>query len=151
LDAGLLADLRMEHAEPLVRQLGGAFYVDLEAVREAIRRRTSFHAIHLQEAFKVDVFVCGDRPFDRSQLERRELYEVSPEAATAYFASPENLILSKLEWYRLCQESSTRQWGYVLGVIRVQGETLDLSYLRRWAAELGVSDLLGRALEESGA
>ena len=151
MDADLVADLRMEHAEPLVRELGEAFYVDLHAVREAIRRRSSFNAIHLEGAFKVDVFVCKDRPFDRLQLERRALYEVSPAAAAAaYFASPEDLVLSKLERYRLGHESSARQWGDVLGVMKLQGETLDLCYLQRWAAELGVAELLERALKESG-
>jgi len=146
-----VADLRMEHAEPLVRELGEAFYVDLHAVREAIRRRSSFNAIHLEGAFKVDVFVCRDRPFDHVQLERRALYEVSPEAAAAAsFASPEDLVLSKLERYRLGHESSARQWGGVLGVMKVQGHALDLCYLQRWAAELGVAELLERALKESG-
>jgi len=149
MDADLVADLRMEHAEPLVRELGEAFYVDLHAVREAIRRRSSFNAIHLEGAFKVDVFVCKDRPFDRLQLERGALYQVSP-AASAYFASPEDLVLSKLERYRLGHESSARQWGDVLGVMKLQGETLDLCYLQRWAAELGVAELLERALKESG-
>ena len=151
MDADLVADLRMEHAEPLVRELGEAFYVDLHAVREAIRRRSRFNAIHLEGAFKVDVFVCRDRPFDHVQLERRALYEVSPEAAAAaHFASPEDLVLSKLELYRLGHESSARQWGDVLGVMKVQGETLDLCYLQRWAAELGVAELLERPLKESG-
>ncbi len=150
LDADLLADLRMEHAEPLVRELSAGFYRDLHAVQEAIQRRSSFHAVHLQEAFKVDVFVCQDRPFDRSQFERRGLYQVSPQAATAYFASPEDLILSKLEWHRPGHELSARQWGDVLGVMGVQGEKLDRSYLRRWAAELSVAELVERSLEESG-
>jgi len=115
-----VADLRMEHAEPLVREFGEAFYVDLHAVREAIRRRSRFNAIHLEGAFKVDVFVCRDRPFDHMHLERRALYEVSPKAAAAaYFASPEDLILSKLKLYRLGHESSARQWGDVLGVMKV--------------------------------
>ena len=150
MDVDLVADLRMEHAEPLVRELSEAFYVDLHAVREAIRRRSSFNAIHLESAFKADVFVSKDRPFDRLQLERRALYEVSPQpAAAAYFATPEDLILSKLEWYRQGHESSLRQWDDVLGVLKVQGEALDLSHLHRWAAELRVADLLERALREA--
>jgi len=31
-------------------------------------------------------------------------------------------------------------------VLKVQGERLDLVYLRRWAAALGVADLLEKAL-----
>lgn len=68
---------------------------------------------------------------------------------SAKFASPEDTILSKLEWYRMGGEVSDRQWRDILGVLKTQAGTLDLDYLRKWADELKVSDLLERALSES--
>jgi hypothetical protein len=56
----------------------------------------------------------------------------------------------KLEWYRMGDESSDRQWGDILGVLRVQGEKLDHTYLQKWAAALKVGDLLQRAIDECG-
>ena len=64
-------------------------------------------------------------------------------------ASAEDTILSKLEWYRRGGETSERQWEDVIGVMKVQGEQLDEAYLDRWAAELGVSDLIERARREA--
>jgi hypothetical protein len=64
--------------------------------------------------------------------------------------SPEDIILAKLEWYRMGGEVSERQWRDVLGVLKTRQGELDLSYLGKWAKELGVSDLLERALSEAG-
>jgi len=47
-------------------------------------------------------------------------------------------------------EVSDQQWRDVLGVRKVQGERLDRAYLQRMAGELGVGDLLQRAIEASG-
>ena len=97
--------------------------------------------------FKVDIFLARGRPFDRAQWARRseQVIATDPPRA-AYVASAEDTILSKLEWYRLGGKASDWQWRDVLGVLRVQGDRLDLPYLRRWASELGVADLLQRAL-----
>ena len=48
VDTDLVADLRPEHAERLAQTLGDAFYVSVEAIRDAIRRRSSFNVIHLE-------------------------------------------------------------------------------------------------------
>jgi hypothetical protein len=150
LDADLVADLRPEHAEPLAQALGDAFYVDVGAIHDAIRRRSSFNLIHLETMFKVDIFVPKQRPFDRAQFERRteQVVAIDPER-TAYVASAEDIVLAKLEWYQMGGQASERQWRDVLGVLKVQAGRLDQAYLRRWAAQLGLNDLLDRALAEA--
>jgi len=131
---------------------GAAFYADERAIREAITERRSFNLIHLATMFKVDVFVSRRRPFDREQMKRRARQVVvrDPERAL-YVASAEDVILAKLEWYKLGGGVSERQWRDVRGVIQIQGRRLEREYLDRWASTLGVADLLERALAEGGA
>jgi hypothetical protein len=119
-------------------------------MRDAIRRHSSFNVIHLETMFKVDLFVAKPRPFDRSQLARRQLHVLSEDPEChAYITSAEDIVLSKLEWYQMSSGVSDRQWRDVLGVLKVQGERLDHTYMHRMATELGVSDLLERALRET--
>ena len=66
------------------------------------------------------------------------------------FSTAEDTLLAKLRWYRQGNEMSERQGRDVLGILRVAGQDLDRSYLSRWAAELGVADLLDRALGDAG-
>jgi hypothetical protein len=151
LDADLIADLRLEHTEPLARALGNAFYVDAEAIRDAIRHQSSFNLIHLETMFKVDIFVLKRRPFDEAQFARRaaQVVATDPER-TAYIASAEDTILAKLEWYRLGGQVSEQQWRDVLGMLKVQSDRLDYEYLHHWATQLNVADLLEHALSEAG-
>ena len=151
LDTDLVADLRLEHAEPLARALGGTFYVDAESIREAVLHQRSFNVIHLETMFKVDVFAVKNRPFHHSQMERRMAQVIATDPdRTAYVATAEDTILAKLEWYRMSGDVSEQQWRDVLGVMKVQADRLDLAYLRQWAAQLNISDLLERAIKEAG-
>ena len=60
----------------------------------------------------------------------------------------EDSVLLKLEWFRIGNEVSDRQWTDIINVMRTQGDALDRAYLDRWSAEIGVKDLLDRARGE---
>jgi hypothetical protein len=149
-DADLGAELREDHVRPLVQALEGRFYVDEERVRHAVRRRGSFNVIELPTMFKVDVFVLGEGPLHQEQLARRQRVTLPEGGEELEVASAEDTILQKLRWYRLGGEVSDRQWGDILGVLKVQGQGLDRAYLQRGAELLGVEDLLDRAFREGG-
>jgi hypothetical protein len=152
LDVDIVADMRLEHIQPLVASLSPEFYADDEMMRDAIEHHSSFNLIHYETSFKVDVFISKPRPFDQMQLERRTLVAITTDPERSlYVTSPEDVILSKLEWYRMGGEVSERQWRDVLGIMKVQEGNLDLVYLHRWAKELKVSDLLERLLTEASA
>jgi hypothetical protein len=135
----------------LVARFGTDYYLSLPAVERAVRERSSFNIIHTTRGFKVDVFVRKERRFAQEVLSRRAPTPLpdAPEQPL-FFVSPEDVILLKLEWFRLGGETSERQWGDLLGVLKVQADKLDRGYLDRWATDLGVSDLLSRAQEEAG-
>ena len=152
-DVDVVADLREPHAEPLVVALGDAYFADRDSIRAAIVRRASFNAIHFDTMLKIDVFVLRDRPYDHEALRRRVTKRVSlaPDAPSVDFASAEDVILAKLEWFQQGGGVSERQWRDVQGVLRVQSGALDLGYLRRWSVVLDLDGQLERALKEAGA
>ncbi len=151
LDVDIVADIKWEQASPIEESLKEEFYVDAEMIRDAIEHWSSFNLIHLETMFKVDVFVLKNRPFDMQAFLRRLQKPVSEDSSQQlFFATPEDIILNKLEWYKIGGETSDRQWNDVLGVLKVQMAQLDMIYLKQWAGELSISDLLGKALGEAG-
>jgi hypothetical protein len=150
-DVDVIADLRDVHIPPLIAALHNDFYLDEPAVREAVRQRSTFNVIHLVTMFKVDVFVAKDDPATVQELARGRPY-VPPEAPDRRIAlaSPEDVVVQKLFWYRLGDHVSERQWTDAMQVLKVRGNVLDRGYMQQLAAELGVEDLLAQALGDAG-
>ena len=111
-------------------------------VRDALRRRSMFNVIDLGSGWKGDLMMKKARPFSVEEFRRRRSERIlSMDAMTV---SPEDSVLSKLEWAK--DSGSERQLRDVRGVLEVQRDALDVEYLRRWATELGVRETLDSLL-----
>lgn len=148
-DVDLVANLKPVHAALLVARLGDDYYFDLDRMRHAIRNRSSFNVIYLKTMFKIDVFVQKHDDYSRQEMRRRLRIDIG-DGEELDVASAEDSVLQKLVWYRRGGEVSDRQWQDLLGVLKVRRRDLELDYLERWAADLGVTDLLERALADAG-
>jgi hypothetical protein len=146
-DVDIVADMELHHAQPFINALQSDFYIDEEMIADSIQHMSSFNIIHKATMFKVDVFIPSKSPFQQLQLTRaqKQIILTEPEIS-AYFASPEDTIIAKLDWFRKGGEVSERQWRDVLGILKVSAGALDLEYLREWACVLEIIDLLEKAL-----
>ena len=150
MDVDLVCELLDEHVSQLVKSVGEEFYVSENAARDAVKRRSCFNLIHQPTSFKVGLFVSRERDFDLECMRR---------ATTARFgerqhidvrvASVEDSIVSKLEWFRLSNETSERQWDDVSRLRDLLGEAADIDYMQKAARSVNVEDLLKRLFGES--
>lgn len=150
LDADIVADLQPQQVKLLLKAIGEGWYADEQAMRDAIANRSSFNLIHLDTAMKVDVFVPKHRKFDAEQFDRVQRTPVAEGSSIEVpVCAAEDIVVAKLEWFRMGHETSDRQWNDILGVLRLNAPTLDFALMQHHAMELGVLDLLTKALQEA--
>ncbi len=152
MDVDIIADLSLDQTPSLVRLLRDQYYVEESMINNAITHVSSFNLIHLETMMKVDVFVQKRDAYHQAALARKVEDRLAEDDRDSvfYLSSPEDIILSKLSWYEAGGKVSERQWLDVLGVMKVQSDSLDQAYLAKWADTLGMSHLLRRALTEAG-
>lgn len=127
-----------------------AYYVSVEAARQAAAAGGQFNIIHPTSGNKVDLVISRDEPWYKSQLSRRRRIRVMPDI-DAYMASPEDVILAKLQSYR--EGGSDKHLRDITGILRTRLVSLDRAYLEKWARSLGVLDIWMTILDrlETGA
>ncbi|RJP67664.1 MAG: hypothetical protein C4539_10050 [Ignavibacteriales bacterium] len=151
MDVDFISNMNFFQIKPLVEKLKTEFFIDEFMISDSIKTSSSFNLIHLETMLKIDVFILKDISFHKTAFERKrkDTLILEDESIEIYLSSPEDIILNKLEWFRMGGEISERQWLDILGVIKVQGDNLDVKYLSNWAKELSLNDLLVKALKES--
>jgi hypothetical protein len=143
-DADVVIDPTEEQVRRFIALLGQAYYVGRDAAVEAFRRRTTFNVVDLEGGWKADLIIRKDRPFSLQEFQRRR--QLDQLGWQIWIVSPEDTILSKLEWIR--GRESDVQYSDALGVAITQWENLDVDYLHKWAGRLGVENVLTRLLAQ---
>jgi hypothetical protein len=109
---------------------------DRDDAVDALRRRSMFSVIDRRGIWKIDFIVRKERPFSHREFGRRQKVEIL--GLSVYAATPEDMVLAKLEWAKLGE--SERQIKDAAGIVEIQGANLDLDYVERWVAALGIED-----------
>jgi hypothetical protein len=141
-DLDFVVQMPMSAVPRILQEFSGDFYIEESAVRAAYQPPHQFNAIDTRSALKVDFWLPKPEPFDKEMLRRR--MQVTILGEPAWIATAEDVILHKLIWNRI--SPSDRQLGDAAGVVAVQTEALDNSYLRQWAREMNLAGELERLL-----
>jgi len=144
LDLDVVIDPTAETLDAFLDALpSDKFYVDREAAQQALRQREQFNVVEPATGWKIDFLIRKNRPFSREEFGRRRQAEIS--GVPTYVATAEDMIVAKLEWARA--SGSERQLADVVGILAVSGPHLDFEYVKRWVAELGLSDVWSQVRE----
>jgi hypothetical protein len=145
-DIDIIIESDVRQIESLCTALSDRCYVNVSAATEAVQRRSMFNVVDFQTGIKADLIVRKDRPFSATEFKRRQAALIA--GVNAFVVSAEDCILSKLEWSKMGE--SERQYRDALKIAKVSSDGLDLAYLKKWAADLKVDELLQKLLSEAG-
>jgi len=104
-----------------------------EVLRDEVVRKGSFNLIHQNSGIKVDIVLDKETDFYTSEFSRKVKLEVAP-GIEVYIASPEDLILKKLDYYREGQSEK-----HLTDICEIMmGTKIDESYLEKWVERLSL-------------
>jgi hypothetical protein len=117
-------------------------YLNKQTMREALQTQGEFNFIHPASGLKVDFWILKNQLFDKIRLKRRIAKKINKQ--TVYFASPEDLIISKLVWHK--ESQSTRQLEDIESILRIS--KVDKKYIKKWVELLNVSEIFDKLITQ---
>jgi hypothetical protein len=138
-DIDVVAAIEKRHVAGLLKAFpDDEYYISEDSVRDAISHQWQFNIIHPSSGLKVDVIVKQNTPFDNSRF--RRIQRIYPaESYQANFASPEDVIIKKMEYYK--EGGSEKHLRDITGILKITGEGVDRDYISDWAKRLELSHI----------
>ncbi len=149
IDVDMAAQLESSTIEIFLEKLPNEIYVPLDSVKSAVKFNSSFNLIDIENSLKIDIFVCSDDTLDTQQIKRRVLIDLPGRDYKLWVTSPEDQVLRKLNWYLLNNKALGKQISDVIGVLKINKNTIDIKYMIEQSKTLGLFKLLMQVLEQS--
>jgi hypothetical protein len=138
-DIDIVAAIEERHIGDLLKAFpADEFYVDEETMIEAIWKHGQFNIIRPASGLKVDIIIKQNNAFDISRFSRlRRIYPA--ESYQANFASPEDVIIKKMEYYK--EGGAEKHLRDITGILKISGEMVDKDYIAEWSRQLGLTEI----------
>jgi len=113
------------------------YYIDADSINQAIQFKSQFNIIHLSSGLKIDVMIKKKTFFDNSRFSR--IKRLRLEEKEINFASPEDVILKKMEYYKM--GSSEKHLRDITGILKIYKGKIDFEYLKNWISTLDLIEI----------
>ncbi|MGB3860695.1 MAG: hypothetical protein WBE11_07625 [Candidatus Aminicenantaceae bacterium] len=138
-DIDVVVDMKLTHVEAFKSYFAeNEFYLDVNSMEKAIYRRHQFNIIHPASGLKVDVIISKRDDFDQSRFARIKKLNVT-ETKSANFASPEDVIIKKLEYFK--KGRSEKHLRDIASMLKISSELIDSAYITTWAKKLSLNEI----------
>ncbi|MCL2646834.1 MAG: hypothetical protein FWD61_07485 [Phycisphaerales bacterium] len=135
-DLDVVIDLRFDQIDAFLAAFPPAeFYVERDAVVDAVRNRFQFNVLHQTSLAKVDFIVAEGSSHQREAFRRIRRIRSTVDYDVTYI-SPEDIILNKLRFYQ--ESDSQKHLQDIVGILKTSGNSLDLAYIEQWSDWLDV-------------
>lgn len=138
-DIDIVVRMHPRHVNGLLKAFPQSdFYISADMIQDAILHQGQFNIIHPASGLKVDVMIQKDTPFDQSRFER--IRRISPaKEYTANFASPEDVIIKKMEYYK--EGGSEKHLRDITGILKISNAEVDQDYIESWVKKLDLVEI----------
>lgn len=144
-DLDIVVEIRTIDLDKICRKFAKEYIVDKDMAENAVQYRTHFSIIHTKSDLKIDLWVLKGISSEKTKFARRK--KVSLFGASAYIISAEDMVLTKLEWFK--RSKNTKHLDDVVGIIKVQAGKLNKAYIMGVLEKLGIKKYWNLAVEKS--
>jgi hypothetical protein len=133
LDIDIVIELEENNLKDFVSIFSKGFYTDINTIATETKKRGMFNVIDHKTGFKIDFLIRKNTEYRKLEFSRRIRKGIA--GFDAWIVSPEDLIISKIEWIQHLQ--SDRQRGDIINLLAVQN--IDKEYIIHWCNVLGLN------------
>jgi hypothetical protein len=150
-DIDIVIQLRTDQINSLSKELEKVdIYLPPDIILDnlhEIRIDLPINAIHGGSGYKAEMFLLReDDELRRTAFQRRVKVNFGPEIGDVFIHSPEDLIIYKMLYYSLSQQ--TKHIRDIGSIIRTRGNELDYEYIQKWASIKQLAGIWGEILRE---
>jgi phosphoribosylpyrophosphate synthetase len=132
LDIDIVIELHEEHLLDFFEIFKDDYYINENTVKEEIKRRGMFNVIDHKTGFKVDFIIKKETEYRKHEFSRRIRESISD--FDVWIVSPEDLVISKIDWIQ--QYQSDKQINDIQNLLSIS--TIDLNYIKLWCNKLNL-------------
>ncbi|MEW6039901.1 MAG: hypothetical protein AB1633_00070 [Elusimicrobiota bacterium] len=135
-DIDIVVDLKDADIDRFIKIFQKDFYVDKEMIYEAKRQTGMFNLIHNEYVVKIDFIIKKTSEYQETAFLRKK--NISIENSPMWFISPEDLVISKLNWAR--DSYSEMQLKDVRNLLQTM-DNIDFQYIEKWVEKLNLIEI----------